>query len=195
MAIEQAREIEQTPGRPYRFTVDAFQRMADVGIFEEGDRVELLDGEIVVMNPISPGHSGRLRRILRILFRELGERALLDAQNPIQLRPRGQPQPDIVALRPRADDYTTSHPTAADVLLLIEIADSSLAHDRDTKARIYAQAGIPEYWIVNLVDSTLMVFRQPANGLYRSEQVLDSGDFVQPLAFPDASITVAEIFG
>jgi len=193
MAVEQTRQIEQTPGTAYRFTVDEFQRMGDIGIFRESDRVELLDGEIVVMNPISPGHSGRVRRMLRILMRELGDRALLDAQNPLQLRPQGQPQPDIVVLRPRADDYASAHPTAADVLLLVEIADSSLAHDRDTKARVYAQAGIADYWIVNFVDSTLMVYRQPVNGIYRSHHVLGGEDVVQPVAFPDVSIAVAEI--
>jgi Uma2 family endonuclease len=131
--------------------------------------------------------------MLRILIRELGERALLDVQNPIQIRPCGQPQPDLVVLRPRADDYTTSHPTAADVLLLIEIADSSLAHDRVRKGAVYAQAGIADYWILNLVDATLMVYRRPVDGTYRSEQVLGREDSVQPLAFPDVTIAVSEI--
>jgi Uma2 family endonuclease len=102
-------------------------------------------------------------------------------------------QPDVMLLHRRADFYRTSHPTAEDVLLLIEVADASLAYDRQTKGAIYAQAGIADYWIVNLVDSQIIVLRQPVDGAYQSVQVLGHGDVLQPLAFPDIAISVSEI--
>src|SRR4051812_17757174 len=130
----------------WKFTVDEFQRMGELGLFTEDDRVELIDGELIRMNPISPGHGGYVKRLNRIFSRDLDQRALLSIQDPLQIRPRGQPQPDSMPLPPRADDYPPPHPTAADVLLLIEVADSSLDYDLETKAAIHAQAGIADYW-------------------------------------------------
>lgn len=187
---------EPTP-RPllqhWKFTVDEFQRMGEVGLFKEDDRVELIDGELIRMNPIGFGHGGKVKLLNHLFGRLLDERGIVSVQDPVQFRPRGQPQPDIMVLRPRADYYSTSHPVAADVLLMIEVADSSLAYDRETKAAIYAQAGIADYWIVNLVDSQIIVLRQPVDGAYQSVQTLVSGDVVQPLAFPDIAISVSEI--
>src|SRR4051812_20038517 len=117
----------------WKFTVDEFQRMGEVGLLKEDDRVELIDGELIRMNPIGFGHGGHVNRLNRIFGRELRDRALISAQNPLQIRPRRQPQPDIMLLKPRDDDYSTSHPVAADVLLLIEVADSSLDYDLITK--------------------------------------------------------------
>ena len=193
MAVESAQQIAREPFERWRFTVDDFMLMGEVGIFKEGDRVELIDGEVIRMNPIGFGHSGRVTKLNWLFGRILGDRVLLHVQNPLQFRPHGQPQPDIMLLRPREDFYTTSHPTAADTLLLIEVSESSLEYDRTTKAPIYAQAGIAEYWIVNLVDSQLLVYRQPIDGVYRSVTVLGKGDTIQPLAFPDITIDVSEI--
>jgi Uma2 family endonuclease len=179
----------------WKFTVDEFQRMGEVGLFNEDDRVELIDGELIRMNPIGPGHSGHLKRLVHMFGPVLGERALLSVQDPIQIPPRGQPQPDLMMLRPRADFYSTSHPTAADVLLLIEVADSSVDYDLHTKAAIYAQAGIADYWVVDLVESRILVLRQPVDGEYRSVQTLGRGDVLQPLAFPDVLIPVSDILG
>jgi Uma2 family endonuclease len=179
----------------WKFTVDEFQRMGEVGLFTEDDRVELIDGELIRMNPIGHGHGGRVKLLNHIMSSLLGERALMSVQDPVQLRPRGQPQPDIMVLRPRADYYSTAHPTAADVLLVIEVADSSLDYDLHTKSPMYAQAGIPDYWVVNIVDSTVVVLRQPIDGEYRSVQTLGRGDALQPLAFPDVVIPVAGILG
>lgn len=193
MAVESAQQIAREPFERWRFTVDEFMLMGEVGIFKEGDRVELIDGEVIRMNPIGFGHSGRVTKLNWMFGRILRDRALLHIQNPLQFRPRGQPQPDIMLLRPREDFYTTSHPMAADTLLLVEVSDSSLEYDRDTKAAIYAQAGIADYWIVNLMDSQLLVYRQPVDGAYRSMQTLGKEDSVQPLAFPDVTIAVSEI--
>lgn len=193
MAVESAQQIAREPFERFRFTVDDFMLMGEVGIFKEADRVELIDGEVIRMNPIGFGHSGRVTKLNWMFNRMLGDRALLHVQNPLQYRPRGQPQPDVMLLRPREDFYTTSHPTASDTLLLIEVSDSSLEYDRETKARIYAQAGIADYWIVNLVDKQLIVLRQPVDGVYRQVEVLGPGDSIQPLAFPDVTIAVSEI--
>ena len=186
-------------GRPeprvehWKFTVDEFQRMGEVGLFTEDDRVELIDGELIRMNPIGFGHGGHVKRLIRMFGRDLDERGQLSVQDPLQIRPRDQPQPDFMVLRPRADDYTTSHPTAADVLLLVEVADSSLDYDLVTKSAIYAQAGIEDYWVLNLVDGQIIVLRQPVDGVYTSVQTLVVGDFIHPLAFPDIAISVAEV--
>jgi Uma2 family endonuclease len=193
MAVESTQQIQQAPVRRWRFTVDDFMLMGEAGIFPDDARVELIEGEVIEMNPIGPGHSGRVMRLNAMFHRVLGGQALLSVQNPFQFRPRSQPQPDVMLLRPREDYYTTSHPTAADTLLLIEVSDSSLDYDRKTKAAVYAQAGIAEYWIVNLVDMQLMVYRRPVDGEYRDIQILGKGDSIQPLAFRDVTIDVAEI--
>jgi Uma2 family endonuclease len=177
----------------WKFTVDEFQRMGEVGLLTEDDRVELIDGELIRMNPIGSGHGGHVKLLISLLTGLFGRRVVVSAQDPLQIRPRGQPQPDVMLLRPRADFYTTSHPVAADVLLLIEVADSSLDYDLVTKAAIYAQAGIDDYWVLNLLDKRLIVMRQPADGSYRSVQTLTREDSLSPLAFSDVTISVGEI--
>ena len=193
MAVESTQQIAREPFERWRFTVDDFMLMGKVGIFKDEDRVELIDGEVIRMNRIGPGHSGRVMRLNAKFSRALGDRVIVNVQNPFQFRPRGQPQPDVMLLRPREDFYTTSHPTASDTLLLIEVSDSSLAYDRETKAAVYAQAGIQDYWIVDLVNMQLLVHRQPVDGVFRSVQALGEEDSVQPLAFPDVAIAVSEI--
>jgi Uma2 family endonuclease len=193
MAVESTEQIQQVPVERWRFTVDDFMLMGEVGIFKEGERVELIDGEVIRMNPIGFGHGGRVKRLNGTLSPLLAGRAIMSVQDPLQIRPRRQPQPDIMVLRPRADYYSTSHPVADDVLLIIEVSDSSLEYDRKTKAAVYAQAGIEDYWIINLIDMQLLVYRRPVDGIYRSIQVLTREDSIQPLAFPDVTIAVSEI--
>jgi Uma2 family endonuclease len=169
--------------------------MAEVGLLTEDSRVELIDGVIVDMPPIGPGHSGNVNWFTDV-FRELfGGAAQLSIQNPLRLGLRVEPQPDVMLLRIREDHYRTSHPGPEDVLLLIEVADSSLTYDRKTKARIYARAGITDYWIVNLIDGVIEVHREPERARYRSVQVLKRGDGLQPLEFPDISVAVSDILG
>lgn len=166
-------------------------RMGEVGLFKEEDRVELIDGELYRMYPIGVGHSGHVIRLTQVFSSALGTRV----QNPVQIRPRGQPLPDGMLLRPRPDFCTTAHPVAVDVFLMIEEADSSLVHDRDTKWPMYAAAGIMDYWILDLTSTQLLVMRQPVDGSYRSVQTLTREETVQPLAFPDLTLTVSEILG
>uniref|UniRef100_A0A831TF58 Uma2 family endonuclease n=1 Tax=Thermorudis peleae TaxID=1382356 RepID=A0A831TF58_9BACT len=177
-----------------RFTVDEYHRMAEAGILHEDDRVELLEGEIVEMSPIGWRHQACVDRLNRWLVPALRDRAILRPQGPIRLSPDSEPQPDLVVLRPRADFYAEGGPGPEDVLWLVEISDTSLRYDRDVKVPLYARYGIPEVWVVDLVEERVLVYRDPhpAEG-YRSVQVLGRGARLAPQAFPDLELAVDEI--
>ncbi len=181
------------PPRKYRFTVHDYHRMAEAGILGEDDRVELIEGEIIEMSPIGSRHAGCVNRLTRLLVRGVGNRAVIGAQNPVRVSDLSEPQPDIAVLEPRADDYAGRHPEPADVLLLIEVADTSLAADRDVKAPLYAVSGIAEYWIVDLENGAVDVFRDPTPQGYRTTHRARRGETLRPLAFPELTIAVGEI--
>jgi Uma2 family endonuclease len=193
MAVEQVEQIQQSPVQRWRFTVDDYYRMGEVGILPHDARVELIDGDVVQMPPIGSHHNGSVIGLDELLRELLGRRVSISVQGPLELRQYGTPQPDLLILRRRDDHYRSANPTAADALLVIEVSESTLAYDRDTKAPMYARAGIADYWIVNLMDSQILVYREPVDGVYRSVQALGHEDVVQPLAFPDVSIAVSEI--
>jgi Uma2 family endonuclease len=182
--------------RPFRgpFTVEDFHRLAEVGVLREGDRVELVDGQVVEMSPIGGPHAACVRRLIAIFARHVRDVAVIDVQDPIVLGPRDQPQPDITLLRPRADGYR-DHPRPPAILLVVEVADTTLAYDRGVKVPLYARAGIPEAWLVDLGAERIHIHRDPAAGGYRSIQVLSRGEAVTPLAFPDVTLAVGEILG
>lgn len=175
------------------FTVDEYHRLIETGIFHEDERIELINGELVRMAPIGHEHAGQVKRLNRTLSRTFGDRVIVSVQDPVTLPDFAEPQPDIVLLRPRDDDYSRSNPTAADVLLLIEVADSSLAYDQQVKGLMYAQAGIADYWILNLVDSQLLVYRELSPTGYASVQTLSRGDSVTLLAFPELTVQVSDL--
>ena len=181
--------------RRWRFTADQYQRMGETGILHEDDRVELLDGELYEMAPIGDDHIGGVISLDFFFSQRLGGRAFVSAQNPIRLTDYSEPEPDITLLRPRADFYRTSKARPEDVLLLVEVAESSLIYDRMTKLPRYAAVGIPEVWIVNLVDQRIEVYRDPGADGYHSVMITERGGALSPLAFPDVSITVEEILG
>jgi Uma2 family endonuclease len=181
------------PLRRLLFTVDQYHQLEKIGVLTEDDRVELIHGEIVEMAPIGERHFGHVNRFNYIFSRLFGDRALLHIQNPVRLGPRIEPEPDVVLLKPRDDFYETGVPTPADVLLLIEIADSSVEYDRNTKVPLYGQAGIVEYWLVNLVQDQIVVYRDPSPTGYRTVQVFRPGDAIQPLLFPDVTIAVSDV--
>ena len=176
-----------------RFTVEEFHQMAAAGILGEDDRVELLEGEIVRMSPIGKGHAACVKRLNRWFGERLAGRVLVSVQDPIRLGDRSEPEPDIALLRPRSDDYAQSLPTARDVFLVIEVADTSDVPDRDVKLPIYARAGIPETWLVRLPNRTVEVHRDPGPNGYASVTTLGPGDTLMPLTFPDAGLPVAEL--
>ncbi len=182
--------------RRYRFTVDEYERLAEIGLPAHCDRVELLDGEIVEMTPIGARHASVVARLTSLFSRRLGERAIVWRQSPIQLRSvLSMPQPDVVLLRPRADFYAAVRPGAADVLLLIEVMDTSAATDRGVKLPLYARAGITETWLLDLGTDRAEVYRRPAADGYAETRVLTPGDEIAPEALPDLRVTVRELFG
>jgi Uma2 family endonuclease len=168
-----------------RFTVDDYHRMVEAGILSERERVELIDGEVVAMTPIGPRHNACVDRALRALVTSLGNNAIVRVQGSVRLDYYREPQPDLVLLRPRADFYASALPGPADILLIVEIAESSLDYDRDLKARVYADAGVREYWLVDLGDNLLSCYSRPLRGTYQRVQNYRRGQVVAPELLPD----------
>lgn len=178
-----------------RFTVEEYERMGQTGILDEDDRVELLDGEIVQMTPIGPVHASVVDRLTRLLVQRVGERGIVRVQNPVRLTTRSEPQPDVVVARIRDDFYQFGHPASEDVLLLIEVADSSLAVDRAVKAPLYAGADIAEMWLVDLATRTVVVHRAPSGGRYGHVHTARVGDELVLPGIDGAVVAVTEVFG
>jgi Uma2 family endonuclease len=175
------------------FTVEEYQRMGAAGIFGPEERVELIDGEIFEMSPIGPRHAGTVMNLNRLLVQGLGDRAWVSPQNPVVIAPRSQPQPDLQVLRQRTVHYSAAHPTEADVLLAIEVADSSVRFDRTVKQRLYARAGIVEFWLVDTNAGRIDVHRGPAGDRYADIRSAARGQTVSPQAFPDLILSVDAI--
>lgn len=163
----------------YRFTRDEYYRMGEAGLFVD-KRVELLDGEIITLPPQNPSHAGALTRAPAVLMSLLGASFSVRIQLPIILDDWSEPEPDIAVCQPDPDDYMFAHPSADQVLLLIEVAESSLSYDRGRKTAAYARSGILEYWIINLVDKRIEVFSNPdpAAQCYHSERHATASDTV-----------------
>lgn len=178
-----------------RFTIEDYHRMGQAGIFSEDDRVELIDGEIVVMTPIGSPHAGKVARLIRIFTHRLGDRAIVNVQNPVVLPPDSEPQPDLAILRPRPDFYEDAHPRPEDILLLVEVSDTSIDYDRTVKVPLYARAGTQEVWIVDLAAQCVEVHQEPAAQGYQRVQRFTRGQFLTPRAFPDFRISLDEIIG
>ena len=181
-----------TPLR-WRFTVAEYHQLITSGIFGEDDRVELIGGDLVMMSPIGSKHAGQVNWLTNLLMQKVLNRAILAVQNPVQLDDLSEPQPDLAMLSPREDYYSRSNPTPADVLLLIEVADTSADYDRDVKVRAYARAGIREMWLVDLTAGWLEVYREPSPAGYKLLRKALPGETVSPLAFPDVQISVDDV--
>jgi Uma2 family endonuclease len=177
-----------------RYSVDDYEEMIRLGVLTENDRVELIRGEIVAKMPIGPKHAGCVKRLNRLFNRSLGGRVLIGVQDPVRL-PDSEPEPDISLIRPRDDDYASGYPQPPDIFLIIEVSDSMLSDDRNTMRPMYAEAGITEFWIVNLVDECLEVYRDPRpDGTYQDVRLLRRGDSTDIAALPGVIIAVDEIF-
>src|SRR5438093_2757449 len=176
------------------FTVDAYQRLAELGVLREDDRVELIAGQVVEMSPIGDRHASCVRRLSRLFNRTLIDVAVIDAQNPVVLSRHDAPQPDLTLLRPPADAYP-QHPRAGDILLLIEVADTTVAYDRDIKMPLYARAGIPEAWLVDLPADRIDVYRDPVGGQYATVRPVSRGDLLTALDLPNVTFRADEILG
>ena len=188
--------MEITALRPRRrFNVEDYYRMAEAGILGEDDRVELIEGEIVEMPPIGPAHGGGVTYLTNTFARLVGDEAILSVQNPVRLSDLSEPVPDVCLLRPRADFYRGSHPGPEDVLLLIEVADTTATFDRRVKLPLYARAGIREYWIVDIGTGIVEIHRGPRPEGYAERSELRPGEHVAPAALPDAPLSVGDILG
>lgn len=176
-----------------RFTAAEYHQMAEAGILTAAERVELIEGEIVQMTPIGRRHALCVASLTSRLVPALAGRALLWPQNPIVLPNDTEPQPDIVLLRPPMERYADVDATAPDILLLIEVADSSLRYDRLVKRPLYARAGIPEVWIVDVGGDAIEVCRRPSPAGYAEMQRVGGGGVVSPEAFPDVVLSLDEI--
>jgi Uma2 family endonuclease len=179
---------------PHRFTVEEYHRLGETGILHEDDRVELIEGELIDMSPIGFVHANLASVFIRRLGYPTNGRAIPWVQNPILLGPRSEPQPDFALLRYRPNGYDKGLPAAADVLLLVEIADTSLRYDREVKIPLYARHGIPEYWIVNIAKQQVEVHLDPdpEQSRYRDTRVVAEG-LLAPACFPDLSLDVREL--
>jgi Uma2 family endonuclease len=177
------------------FTVAEYHRLAELGILHEDDRVELLDGQVVVMSPIGPRHAGCVKMLNRLMHRALGETVTLGVQDPLVLSERAEPEPDLAVLAPRPDNYRRSHPHPEEVFLVIEVADSSLDRDHVRKIPLYAAAGIPEVWVVDLEGEGITLHRAPGPAGYGDITTASRGETISPRLLPHVSLSVDEILG
>jgi Uma2 family endonuclease len=178
-----------------RFTVDEYYRMVEVGILQPKERVELIDGEIVEMSPISHRHGVRVIRLTTLFVKAFDERGIVSVQGSIRLKDWTEPQPDFVVFKPRPDFYAGKKTAPQDVLFLMEVSDASLRYDRNVKVPLYAAAGIPEVWVEDAKNDILYVYRDPRDGSYSVMIEAKRGDFISPLAFPDIQFPIDHLLG
>jgi Uma2 family endonuclease len=172
------------------FNVNEFYRMAAAGVFSEDDRLELIEGEILEMSPIGSRHASCVGRLTALFGRQVGSQVIVWVQNPIRLDDYSEPLPDITLLKQRADFYAENHPTQADVLLVVEVD-----YDRNIKLPIYAQANIPEVWLVNLPKNIVEVYTRPSDGKYQKSRRLKRGELLVSTQVSDLSIGIDEMLG
>jgi Uma2 family endonuclease len=176
------------------FNVAEYYRMAQAGIFSEDDRVELIEGEIIEISPIGIGHASCVDRLVTLLAEQVGRRAIVRVQNPVRLDEFSEPQPDIALLKWRDDFYSARHPLPPDVWLIAEVAETSAAYDRKVKVPLYARAGIPEVWLIDLAQDVIEVYNQPVNGVYQMLAKMRRGDALVS-GLPALTLSAADILG
>lgn len=175
------------------WTVAEYHRMAKTGILDEDERVELLEGKIIWKSAKGTAHCSAVGRIGKLLHNCLGNQASISIQEPIKLNQRSEPEPDVAVLQIDPLDYADHHPTPSEVYLIIEVADSSLKFDCETKGKAYAQAGIADYWVLDVVNRQLYVFREPNEEGYQSKVILGEDARISPLQFAELQIVVLEM--
>jgi Uma2 family endonuclease len=179
----------------HKLSLDEFHRMIEAGIFTPEQRIELLEGELFDMPPIGPAHSSKTNRLTRILVQAVGSKGIVSVQNPIMLGENSEPQPDVTVLRPREDFYEATHPSAEDVLLVVEIADTTMVHDRSYKVPLYARWGIPEAWLIDVTRSQLEIHRQPKQGRYCQIHLAQADEHIALSQLPEVEIALGHIWG
>ena len=176
-----------------KWTVKEYHKLGEMGFFHPEERVELLSGNIITISAKGTANSSATRRTANVLRDILGNQGDVYYKSPIALDDNSEPEPDITLVRIDPFDYATHHPTPSEVYLIIEVADSSLAYDREIKAKIYARSGIADYWVLNVNNRQLHVFREPADDRYQSEVILGETANISPLQFPDFNIAIQEM--
>jgi Uma2 family endonuclease len=184
--------LEAFPQR--RWTVDEYHRMITAGILTPRDRVELLDGHIIEMVPQEPPHASTTSSFGNDFVVLFAGKAWVRQQLPITIAPKSEPEPDVAVVKIDPNRYRDRHPNPDDVYLLIEVSDSSLNYDRYSKAIVYANANILEYWVIDINQQQLIVFREPVGDAYQVEQVLAVTDAIAPIAFPEIEICLSNLF-
>jgi Uma2 family endonuclease len=180
---------------PKRFRVEDFRKMTEVGILPEESGWEVSDGFLIDKISVGSKHAVTVNRLNQLLVVLLERGAVVAVQNPIHIDEYNAPEPDVALLKPRDDFYTNSLPKPPDVLLLIEVSDSTIEYDREVKKTLYAEAGITEYWLANLQDNTIEVYSQPKNGNYRLARILESGETIEAVAVENLKLQIDEILG
>ncbi len=175
------------------WTVEDYHRMAETGILDNSERVELLEGKIIWMSAKGTAHRSAVGRTYKLLENRLGKEAWISIQDPIKLNEHSEPEPDIAVVKIDPLDYADHHPTPSEVYFIIEVADSSLKFDCETKGKAYAQAGITDYWVLDVLNRQLYVFRQPGKDAYQSKVVLAEDEMISPLQFPNVHIGILEM--
>ncbi len=176
-----------------RLTVEEYHRMGELGILDPNEPVELIEGQVIKKPMKGTRHTSTVRRIENLLRNRLGDRVFVISQDPVQLNDYSEPEPDIALVRPDPLYYEDHHPTPREIYLIIEVADSTLKRDREFKGTVYAQAGITDYWVLDISDRQLYVLREPQENGYQREEILRENDKISLLAFPDVTITIAEM--
>jgi len=177
------------------FNVAEYYKMAAAGVFSEDDRVELIEGEIVEMNPIGSRHAACVGRLTELLGRLVVGEAIVWVQNPVQVSDYSEPLPDVALLKRRDDFYAQANPRPSDVFLIVEVADSSVEYDRGIKIPLYAQASIPEVWLVNLPKETVEIYSQPLEGEYREIRLIKRGESLSAKSIPSLTLDADAVLG
>jgi len=191
-------EAVESP-RLRQFTLDEYHHLIDIGFFHPDERLELINGYLVMMSPLNPPHAATTTLLMSAFYEQISGQCNIRIQQPIILRgPKSEPEPDIVLAKRRADFYARQHPQTEDILLVVEVSDATLRYDRTTKKRDYAATGITEYWIINLVNERIEVYRDPDSSVagkadYNTKLTFTRGQMLAPLEFPDCQIEVSEV--
>jgi Uma2 family endonuclease len=181
------------PTRLKRLTVHDYRRMSELGILNPDERTELIAGQIVLMVAKGTPHVTSLHLLANALRDQLGHAALVRTQDPIQLDDYSEPEPDLVIVRGTVPEYAAHHPRPSEIYLIVEVADSTLKQDCEIKDKLYAQAGIDDYWVIDLKNRQLHIFRNPSPTGYTSHLILTEPNQLSPLAFPDLALSLSAI--
>lgn len=192
------REIKrknQSYPKKVRFDVDYYYKLMEAGLLPEDNSTEIIDGELIEKMPIGKLHAGIVGKLTMLLAAQVAGKAIVWVQNPVRLNRRSEPQPDVALLKLRADFYTENHPTPTDVLLLIEVSDTTLDYDRETKIPLYAAAEIAEVWLVNLTENQIEIYTEPQNGVYQNNAIIKRGETITSATISDLIVDASEILG